>query len=80
MSDQPAADLSRNETSDPGTPPPSGAPARPPTPAAQRALQEAQARRDAAQAAPGTGEQGGPSGPEPTRYGDWERKGIAVDF
>lgn len=26
------------------------------------------------------GEQGGPKGPEPTRYGDWERKGIASDF
>jgi Protein of unknown function (DUF1674) len=23
---------------------------------------------------------GGPSGPEPTRYGDWERKGRAYDF
>jgi len=23
---------------------------------------------------------GGPSGPEPTRYGDWERKGIVSDF
>jgi hypothetical protein len=23
---------------------------------------------------------GGPEGPEPTRYGDWERKGIASDF
>ncbi len=23
---------------------------------------------------------GGPSGPEPTRYGDWERKGICIDF
>jgi hypothetical protein len=23
---------------------------------------------------------GGPAGPEPTRYGDWERKGLAVDF
>ena len=23
---------------------------------------------------------GGPKGPEPTRYGDWERKGMAVDF
>ena len=23
---------------------------------------------------------GGPSGPEPTRYGDWERRGICVDF
>jgi hypothetical protein len=25
-------------------------------------------------------EHGGPSGPEPTRYGDWERKGRCVDF
>jgi hypothetical protein len=23
---------------------------------------------------------GGPEGPEPTRYGDWERKGVCVDF
>lgn len=46
---------------------------------AQRALEEAAARRAAAatRLAP---EEGGPSGPEPTRYGDWERKGIAVDF
>lgn len=26
------------------------------------------------------GEVGGPKGPEPTRYGDWERKGIVSDF
>ena len=26
------------------------------------------------------GEIGGPSGPEPTRYGDWERKGRCIDF
>ncbi|MEA3016300.1 MAG: hypothetical protein QOI38_1022 [Sphingomonadales bacterium] len=26
------------------------------------------------------GESGGPKGPEPTRYGDWEKKGIAWDF
>ncbi|HYB11593.1 MAG TPA: DUF1674 domain-containing protein [Alphaproteobacteria bacterium] len=25
-------------------------------------------------------ETGGPSGPEPTRYGDWERKGRCIDF
>jgi len=25
-------------------------------------------------------EVGGPKGPEPTRYGDWEKKGIASDF
>lgn len=55
-------------------------------PAAQRALAEAAARRQAAaanakndaRAAPK--ELQGPRGPEPTRYGDWERKGIASDF
>jgi len=25
-------------------------------------------------------ETGGPKGAEPTRYGDWEAKGICVDF
>ncbi|KAL6256832.1 hypothetical protein P5V15_011771 [Pogonomyrmex californicus] len=29
---------------------------------------------------PETGEVGGPCGPEPTRYGDWERKGRVTDF
>lgn len=29
---------------------------------------------------PRTGEKGGPKGPEPTRYGDWERKGRVSDF
>lgn len=29
---------------------------------------------------PKTGEAGGPTGPEPTRYGDWERKGRVSDF
>jgi hypothetical protein len=48
------------------------------TPEAQRALAEAEARRAAAAALPK--EEGGPKGPEPTRYGDWERKGLAVDF
>jgi hypothetical protein len=48
------------------------------TPEAQRALAEAAERRsEAEKLAP---EKGGPDGPEPTRYGDWERKGIAVDF
>jgi hypothetical protein len=52
-------------------------------PAAQRALAEAEARRAAAaQAAPppAAKESGGRKGPEPTRYGDWENKGIASDF
>lgn len=50
------------------------------TPEARRALAEAEARRKAAEAAPAPVEQGGPGGPEPTRYGDWERRGLAVDF
>lgn len=29
---------------------------------------------------PAPAEEGGAPGPEPTRYGDWERKGVAVDF
>ncbi|MEK9280546.1 MULTISPECIES: DUF1674 domain-containing protein [unclassified Bradyrhizobium] len=51
-------------------------------PAAQRALAEAEARRQAAAAADKARpkELQGPKGPEPTRYGDWERKGIASDF
>jgi len=58
-------------------------PARKPlTPAAKRALAEAEARRQAAvaNAQPPAKEFQGPKGPEPTRYGDWERKGIASDF
>jgi hypothetical protein len=49
-------------------------------PAARRALAEAEARRAARAEAGQEAELGGPKGPEPTRYGDWERKGIAVDF
>jgi hypothetical protein len=52
------------------------------TPAAQRALAEAEERRRlaAANAKPMEKEYQGPKGPEPTRYGDWENKGIASDF
>lgn len=49
-------------------------------PAAQRALAEAEARRKAAKAMELPPELGGRNGPEPVRYGDWEKKGIAVDF
>ncbi|MBV9755548.1 MAG: DUF1674 domain-containing protein [Alphaproteobacteria bacterium] len=31
-------------------------------------------------AEPGAREIGGPAGPEPTRYGDWERNGRCIDF
>jgi hypothetical protein len=50
-------------------------------PAAQRALAEAEARRAAkVDTAKPAKELQGPEGPEPTRFGDWERKGIASDF
>lgn len=64
-------------------PPTDGAsPQRTLSPAALRALAEAEARRAKAKAAEASArtEQGGPTGPEPTRFGDWERKGLAVDF
>lgn len=48
--------------------------------AAARALREAEARRAAAKPADLAPERGGREGPEPTRYGDWEAKGIISDF
>jgi hypothetical protein len=48
--------------------------------AAERALQEAEARRKASAVEPRKRELGGRDGPEPVRYGDWEVKGIASDF
>lgn len=67
------------------------APQKPPqksplSPAAERALAEAEARRaERARQTSGPGEDAGkeidgPNGPEPTRYGDWEINGIAADF
>ena len=49
-------------------------------PAAQRALAEAEERRRKAKEQALPKEFGGRDGPEPVRYGDWEKKGIAVDF
>ena len=51
-------------------------------PAAERALAEAAERRAKRQPQePGAAKEvGGPSGPEPTRYGDWEKKGLTSDF
>ncbi|SDG57212.1 DUF1674 domain-containing protein [Alloyangia pacifica] len=52
--------------------------------AAQRALAEAAERRKAAEDAlakdPRAKEYGGRDGLDPARYGDWEKKGIAIDF
>ena len=65
----PAAPLSSANSRDPSV-----------APAARRALEEARARREAEAIAPRPRELGGREGPEPTRYGDWENKGIASDF
>jgi len=64
---------------------PEGTPAPEPkvlTPAAQRALAEAEARRLAIDAATAMApkEKGGRGGLEPGRYGDWEIKGLTSDF
>jgi len=68
-----------DDPSSPSTIP--GAARKPLTPAAQRALAEAEERRKAAaNAMPAQKELQGPKGPEPTRYGDWEHNGIASDF
>ncbi|MCP5087865.1 MAG: DUF1674 domain-containing protein [Rhodobacteraceae bacterium] len=48
--------------------------------AAKRALAEAEERRKKARKKPLPLELGGRDGPEPTRYGDWEKKGIISDF
>ncbi len=50
------------------------------TPAAERALKEAEARRAAERQAEAPKENPPRRGPEPTRYGDWEKKGITSDF
>jgi hypothetical protein len=63
------------ETRDPG-------PKRPLAPEAQRALAEAEERRRLrdAEAPPQPAEKGGQAGPDPVRYGDWEKGGIVSDF
>jgi hypothetical protein len=70
MTDQPAEDPTV----------PGAAPGKVLTPAARRALEEAAVRRQAAAQPTLPHEDGGPAGPEPTRFGDWERGGRAVDF
>lgn len=49
-------------------------------PEAVRALAEAEARRKKAKTLEMPKEYGGRDGPEPVRYGDWEKKGLAIDF
>ena len=74
--------------SEPTKPVPDTTPASPPeaprapSPAAQRALEEAKARRTEVDRASSDRpkERDGRRGPDPVRYGDWEVKGIASDF
>lgn len=56
----------------------SGGPRTAPKPIPPERLAEAAERRRRERERPP--EIGGPEGPEPTRYGDWERKGLCVDF
>jgi hypothetical protein len=78
LSEKTKRPVTEREAAQPVQPPAKELPA-----AAQRALIEAEARRrqaaaDAKRAMPK--EINGPKGPDPTRYGDWERAGIASDF
>jgi hypothetical protein len=50
------------------------------SPEAKRALAEAEARRKGAKVVELVPEVNGGKGPEPTRYGDWEKKGLTSDF
>ncbi|HRO01192.1 succinate dehydrogenase assembly factor 4 [Nitrobacter sp.] len=71
MTNEPSASSRTGETS----------PRKQLSPAARRALAEAEARRAAqTDASAPPKEVQGPKGPEPTRFGDWERGGIASDF
>jgi len=47
---------------------------------AKKALEEAKKRKKSKSEEKGPKEINGPAGPEPTRYGDWEKKGIVSDF
>ncbi len=48
--------------------------------AQKKAREEARARRAAHVTKKRADEEGGQAGPEPTRYGDWEKDGIISDF
>ncbi len=67
----------------PGPPrrPPRAVRTRPPRPVAHAEFDRGTGKADAVPPEATRPEEfGGPEGPEPTRYGDWERKGICYDF
>lgn len=76
-----SAAVTTDETAEP---PAGAAPGKALSPAARRALEEAAARRAAQEAREKAlaerREVAGRDGPDPVRYEDWEKKGIAVDF
>jgi hypothetical protein len=72
--------MKEKETPDPGAAGKPPASPRKLTPEAERALAEAAERRKAREEASPPKEIDGRKGPDPTRYGDWEVKGIASDF
>ncbi len=86
MTDHPTTDASASDSGHEADRPilnadvPHATPDRPLSEAARRALLEAAERRASAGEDAPAPEHGGPRGPEPTRYGDWEKKGLAVDF
>lgn len=80
MADKTMTEIKTPDDSTPGKPVPERAANRNLTPAAQRALAEADERRRAAIAAEPPKEIGGRGGKDPARFGDWEIKGRAIDF
>ena len=75
----PSSETTPSETGRSGMGQPAANPDLPP--AAQRALAEAEERRRLAEANPDAPvELGGRGGLDPARYGDWEKKGLAIDF
>ncbi len=66
--------MSTAKQTQPAKPAPTAAETAKPTPKADAAAKPAD------KTANKPAEQGGPAGPEPTRYGDWERNGRCVDF
>lgn len=76
--------MSEDAGTPPGASPPNAAPGKPLAPAACRALEEAAARRAEQEAKErelaARRELDGRGGHDPVRYGDWDVKGVAVDF
>jgi hypothetical protein len=73
-------DKTQDSSTQPAKTAPETEPLRPLSSAASRALAEAEARRQAQHKAEQAREIGGRKGPDPVRYGDWEKNGIASDF